>query len=123
MMMKHDQSECPETICFKTILSCFKEIDYLKIDIEGGEYELFDQSEDLECLMRGVRFLDLEIHKLEDYEPNYETIIAYSHNDKAMDELLEYVKHLGFRDDPHPEVLIKHGKYAIGSKNQNFEGV
>ena len=39
------------------------DIDYLKIDIEGGEWQIF---EDLDkSLLAGVRFIDIEVHSLD----------------------------------------------------------
>jgi FkbM family methyltransferase len=112
--------EIPPLIAFKYFLSEFKHIDYLKIDIEGGEFEIFDQSQELEQLLMRVRFLDLEIHKTEAYAPDYSTITKYSHSDKAGDELVKYLRDIGFRGDAHPEVVRKHGRYAFGSENFNF---
>ena len=45
-------------------LSCYLEkIDYLKIDIEGGEWSLFSQP-GIVSLLKKTNFLDLEIHDL-----------------------------------------------------------
>ena len=114
--------EVPRLIAFKDFLTEFEQIDYLKIDIEGGEFEIFDQSLELNNLLRRVRFLDLEIHKLQGFFPNYETITRYSHSNKSSDEIISYLRDIGFHEDVHPQVLREHGPYAFGSRNFNFMG-
>ena len=42
---------------------CLKQIDYMKVDIEGGEWSLFSQTEII-SLLKKTSFLDLEIHDL-----------------------------------------------------------
>ena len=115
-------TEQPPLIAFKYFLREFPVIDYLKIDIEGGEYELFDQSDELGTLLKRVRFLDLELHKLENYGTDYSHITKYSHSDASADELILYLRDIGFCEDPNPDVLTNHGKYAFGSVNYNFIG-
>lgn len=78
-------------------------IDYLKIDIEGAEYELFDSvtEEDLSV----VRFLDLEVH----------------HTPHCDEEAFhEKIKKLGFIKDAFSQVIEQHGINAIGRFNENF---
>ena len=49
-------------------LGChLREIDYLKIDIEGGEWSLFSQT-GIMSLLKKTNFLDLEIHDLSNKE-------------------------------------------------------
>lgn len=80
-------------------------IDYLKIDIEGMEYELFDSviEKNLSC----VRFLDLEVH----------------HTPHCDEEAFhKKIKALGFVKDVFPQVMEDHGINAIGRFNENFKG-
>jgi len=50
------------TIAFYQILDCFDCIDYLKIDVEGMEFEFIELTDVMRKLLSKVRFLDLEIH-------------------------------------------------------------
>jgi len=50
------------TIAFYHILEHFDCIDYLKIDVEGMEFEFIEQSDAMQQLLSKVRFLDLEIY-------------------------------------------------------------
>lgn len=50
------------TIAFYYILDHFDCIDYLKIDVEGMEFEFIEQTDIIQKLLSKVRFLDLEIH-------------------------------------------------------------
>jgi len=88
-------------INFKEILK--EKIDYLKLDIEGVEYELFAEltKEDLSQ----VRFLDLEVH----------------HTPECNEaKFHERIKALGFTKDVFPEVVKEHGINAVGRFNDNF---
>jgi len=50
------------SIAFTDILKQFKIIDYLKIDVEGMEFEFIKPTEELGKLLQHVRYLDLEVH-------------------------------------------------------------
>lgn len=48
---------------FETILSVFKSIDYLKIDIEGAEFEIFNKLIEVDSyFLERVKTLNLELH-------------------------------------------------------------
>jgi FkbM family methyltransferase len=93
------------TIAFRDVLA-IGPIDYLKIDIEGGEHELFD-SVTAEHL-RHVRFLDLEVHH------------TSKHGEAEAYGLIDRVASFGFMADAFPSVIAKHGRYAVGRFNDGF---
>lgn len=81
------------TISFNSLIEGYPEVDYLKIDVEGAEYEFIDDSA-IESLKK-VKFLDIDTHPLgpDFYKP--EPFAHYSiHN--AHNELLEFLEDIGF---------------------------
>jgi len=51
-----------ETIGFKEVLHMHEKIDFLKIDVEGAEYEFITPDNEMRKLLKRVNFLDLETH-------------------------------------------------------------
>ena len=51
-----------KTIAFKDILNSFNNIDYLKIDVEGAEFEFIEPTEEMRALFQRVRYLDIQYH-------------------------------------------------------------
>jgi FkbM family methyltransferase len=93
----------PPQIPFVQLLGLFDHVDYLKIDIENTEHEIFDGSDRLRDALRMVRFLDLEIHHMSNARQIY-----------------EFLRSCGFTDEPNEAVVAKHGLNAFGSYNRKF---
>lgn len=74
-----------KTIAFKEILGEFDKIDYLKIDVEGAEFEFIEPTEEIRTLFQRVRYLDIQYH------PQMITHFS-SLGDKVDKELLEKIK-------------------------------
>lgn len=51
-----------KSIAFKDILNNFRIIDYLKIDVEGAEFEFIEPTEEMRTLFQRVRYLDIQYH-------------------------------------------------------------
>jgi len=79
-----------ETISFADVARAFYEIDYLKIDIEGGEYCLIDE-EFLKIVREKVRFLDIELHPMDSFFDRGSEVILQKYRGRrnAMSELKE----------------------------------
>lgn len=89
-----------ETISFKEILRSHERVDYLKIDVEGAEFEFITPDEEMKQLFTRVTFLDLEAHPgwisgatPEDLRLKIKWNIG-SHND----DLINFIKTCGFLD-------------------------
>lgn len=93
-----------ETVRFKDLLSSYGVIDYLKVDVEEAEYEMFDgiTAQD----MAKVRFLDLDVHN------------HFGEWDRKARDFVDYIATLGFEEDAFPEVQL--GVFDIGRFNKNF---
>ena len=96
---KHIKVGYTQTISFEHILSLFDKIDVLKIDIEGGEYEIFSP---LNCrikeALKKVVFLDLETHCPENtffLSGQFKTF-GYPDSYSANDILKSYLAGCGF---------------------------
>lgn len=50
------------TYSFRNILQQIEGIDYLKMDVEGAEFEIFKSVSD--CDFKNVRYIDIEVHEL-----------------------------------------------------------
>jgi FkbM family methyltransferase len=91
-----------------------KDVDYLKVDIEGSEFWLFSATEEnRDILRRKVKFLDLEIH--DPINAEYFTSSwfdahnpSYKNTSTARQELLAFLASAGFDD------LLDEGKYLSG---------
>lgn len=81
------------TVSFNSLMNDYQEVDYLKIDVEGAEYEFIDDTA-IESLKK-VKFLDIDTHPITDdfYKP--ETFRQYSKYN-AHKELLEFLERIGF---------------------------
>jgi len=102
------REEC-KSINFIDILKSFSQVDYLKIDIEGAEFEILPPFSEIADLLTKVRFLDLDIHdptnsdyyRLEwPFEFKY-----YSNRETAAKELIEFLMNCGFTDKTVDEYL------------------
>lgn len=96
-------SQSVETVSFKTILKSFEKVDYLKIDIEGGEFDLFDGSDELQELLQKVGFIDVELHPPTNekyYSPDDfgKKHSFFSSPENAEKELSDYLVSCGFKD-------------------------
>jgi FkbM family methyltransferase len=104
-----------------SVIESLEYIDYMKVDIEGAEYEVFARIDAVKKILSKVRYIDLEIHKLhETYDMS--TFNTYSHNGLCYQELVDFMREVGFKGMPHPKVLEEHGPFAFASYNDHFSG-
>lgn len=76
-------------------------IDYMKVDIEGGEYDVFTLTEEVQKVLQRVKFLEIELHSPanEDYFNTNLFLKEHScYNDiKTVKEtLIHFIKDCGF---------------------------
>lgn len=88
-----------ETIGFKDILRPYKKIDYLKIDVEGAEFEFIEPDDEIKELLKRVIFLDYETHPgwVTKASPELASRIKWNigtHNE----DLINFIKSCGFPD-------------------------
>lgn len=104
------------TIALRDILEQHECINLLKIDIEGGEHEMFalQHRDDLKPLLKRVRFLQIEIHPPDGY--GHES----GEYGQAIDGLIAYFKECGFRDEPCSVRAMYAGDFC--SNNHEFDG-
>jgi len=101
---------------FEELLSRFPRIDYLKVDIEGGEYEIFDRSSSrLAQLLRRVVYLNLELHRL---SPSFFEVHG-KEGQEPMEEVITWLVSQGFSDAPIGECMRRR---AVRSFNHDFRG-
>lgn len=50
------------TISLPDLCRNYKKIDYMKVDIEGGEYDVFTVTEEVQKVLARVKFLEIESH-------------------------------------------------------------
>lgn len=100
------------TMPFLEMIKMLAPIDYLKIDIEGMEHEIFDNHRlEMADAMKEVGFLQLEIHKTSNLWNGMLDDAEYFRRIKDMIEILDYY---GFRDKPcevreiHPGDFCSH---------------
>lgn len=88
------------TIAFKDIIREHKEIDYLKIDVEGAEFEFIEPNEEVHELFKRVSFLDLETHPTWISENTQKDLLAKIKWDIGMhnEDLKNFIKSCGFLD-------------------------
>ena len=99
----HHQSDFAQTISFEHVLSLFDNIDVLKCDIEGCEYEIFSPSDNLKESLRRVRFIDLETHGVADgvyFELDCFAEYGYPDLNTANEKLATFLEYCGFDLDP-----------------------
>lgn len=103
-----------QTITLEAIISALAPIDFLKIDIEGGEHEMFSRRDRIGPMLEHVRFLQLEIHPMDGFNsmmPNYRIHI---------DELIDFLRLCGFKDRPCLRRMQHAGDFC--SHNHRFNG-
>ena len=95
---KHINAGFAQTIGFEHILSLFDTIDVLKIDIEGGEYEIFSPRDSLKDSLKRIRFLELETHTPNDdyFKDDQFAQFGYPHQKTANNILKSFLKDCGF---------------------------
>lgn len=89
-----------EAISFANLLRLTTPVDFLKIDIEGMEWSLFDNG--ILPLLENVRFMALEIHPPPDGR-TYEQGIA---------DMLDFLANAGFTDGPCKQRLEHPGDFC-----------
>ena len=89
-----------KTIAFKDILRSLDNIDYLKIDVEGAEFEFIEGTDEMRTLLQRVAYLDIQYHpqmlkeKIDD-----DALGRLMWNLKTCEEdLREFFKSCGFHD-------------------------
>lgn len=108
-----------QTISFEHVLSIFDTIDVLKIDIEGGEYEIFSPRDSLKDALKCVRFIELETHMP---APNYFkddqfAEFGFPHQATANVILKKFLKDCGFDLDFRGDT-----EGGMQGYNRNFKG-
>jgi len=89
-----------ETIGFKEVLRMHEKIDFLKIDVEGAEYEFITPDNEMRDLLKRVNFLDLETHPGWVSEKTPEDLRSkIKWNIETYNEdLIKFIKSCGFQD-------------------------
>jgi FkbM family methyltransferase len=81
----------------------FRIIDYLKVDIEGSEYEAFPLTEETKKYFQRVRFLDIEFHPIK--PPFFSTEEAIAHiehinkNENITRQYIRFFNSCGFKSE------------------------
>lgn len=107
------------------VLQSHSAIQFLKVDTEGSEYDIFRPSPELEVSLSKVAYLDLEIHPPDDWDyfnpckferdrPWYSSVEA------APIELISYLRKLGFTDMTYEQVM-KTKTLEFSSFNRNLK--
>jgi len=116
---RHINAGFTQTIAFEHVLSLFDTIDVLKIDIEGGEYEIFSPRDSLKDALKRVRFLELETHTPAPgfFKDDEFAQYGYPHQATANTILKAFLKDCGFD-------LEFRGETGGGMQgyNRNFKG-
>ena len=103
-----------KTISLEAVISAHAPIDVLKIDIEGGEHEIFSRRDQVAKALAHVRFLQLEIHPRDGFNsksPEYQD---------QIEDLVGFLKRCGFKDKPCYRRKQHPGDFC--SHNHNFDG-
>lgn len=108
-----------QTISFEHILSLFNEIDVLKIDIEGSEYEILSPRSNLKEQLKKVRFLELETHTPapKHFDDNIFEAYGFPHQESANDILKKFLSECGFDFSYRGET-----EGGMQGYNKNFKG-
>ncbi|MCK4817279.1 FkbM family methyltransferase, partial [bacterium] len=116
---KHIHAGLTQTIAFEHVLSLFDTIDVLKIDIEGGEYEIFSPRDSLKDALKRVRFMELETHTPapEFFRDDEFARFGYPHQDTANEILKSFLKDCGFDFSFRGET-----EGGMQGYNRNFKG-
>jgi len=83
-----------QTISLADVVRAHDPVDFLKIDIEGGEHEMFSRRDQIAKVLQQVRFLQLEIHPRDGFLSNQQD---YQHQ---INELISFLQRCGFKDKP-----------------------
>jgi FkbM family methyltransferase len=108
------------TMGFVDIIESLGRIDYLKVDVEGAEFEILAKTSLVAAALKRVRYLDLEIHEL-CREADLSHIATYTHSGLMKNELREWIRECDFRNSLPKEVAEEHGENLVGSYNENFK--
>lgn len=113
------------TVGLEDVLSCHESIEYLKVDIEGGEYTAFCPTETLRELLGRVQNLSVELHSVAD--PTFFDVEAferthpyYSSAESAGPELIDFLQSCGFIDSTYEEAMESPTEEYF-SVNRNFK--
>jgi len=95
---EHINAGFTQTIDFEHLLSLFDTVDVLKVDIEGGEYEIFSPRDSLKDALTRVKFMDLETHAPAPgfFDDAQFAQYGYPHQDTANVILKRFLKYCGF---------------------------
>lgn len=102
------------TIAFETVIRAHGPVDVLKMDIEGGEHEIFSRRDRVAQALSHVRFLQLEIHPRDGFSSTSTETVDH------IAELITFLERLGFKDSPCPRRQRYPGDFC--SHNHNFKG-
>ena len=95
----HIPANFTQTISIVHLLTLYPSVDLLKVDIEGGEYEIFNPAiTGLWDALKRVNFLDLETHCPEDSFFKRDCFAAHGYPDTrtANDQLKKFLSLAGF---------------------------
>jgi FkbM family methyltransferase len=124
-----DEYESVGTIGFKDILkwvinykhnkehhfNTYNIIDYLKIDIEGGEFDFLDDTdEELIDLLNKVRYINLEIHPLDN-----EKYFNLGNKFITTERLISFME--GIFENNLSKIGMVEGRYFIVGKSRNSD--
>jgi len=112
-----------QTISLEDIISCHPRIEFLKVDIEGGEYTAFKPTASLRELLRRVHYLSVELHTVADptfFDPVVfeRTHPWYSSAEAAGPELVDFLRKCGFIDSSY-ELAMDSPTEEFASYNRN----
>lgn len=104
------------TIKLENLIEQYSPINYLKIDVEGMEHELFDHRFVGDYMDR-VEFIQLEIHKTSHL---WVGLLSEDEYTDRIERIIVFLQACGFRDDPCNVRKIYPGDFC--SHNENFKG-
>lgn len=106
------------TISFEKILNNLSHIDYLKIDVEGMEFEFICKTPNIRTLLRKVRFIDLEVHA-DQY------LGVSSHNSSAVDlreDMVQLFESCGFNLEDYGDIAGFNKRFQkLGDYDDNIK--
>lgn len=98
-------------------------VDFLKVDIEGGEFEILAPSDEVRRALRHVRWLDLEMHgPNRDYFDDEQMRGFGYREDDYQAELRAFLVDCGFSDEP-PASRKEYPGGVLSSSNHRFAAV